>query len=90
MEGTFDIPIFDLICLFREVEGHPAWVPFLSHGLDIKKSKKNYQIIREQFDFPFPISDRESFLVNFGVDRLDRNGSVLLLSQGINTNKAMQ
>jgi len=37
----------------------------------------------EKYNFPTPLATRETYVNSFGVDRLDRNGSVVIISRSI-------
>lgn len=39
--------------------------------------------MKEFYSFPPPLSERETWTSGYGIDRLDRNGSVLLISKSV-------
>jgi len=90
MEGTIDVPVFNVLCLMYEAEGHPLWIPFCSKANELKKIHRSCKAIYQKFGFPLPLSDREAYLWGYGVDRFDRNGSVLIITKSYHNDKRIQ
>jgi len=89
-EGNIDVPVFNVLCLIYEPDGHPLWIPFCGKATEIKKIHRSCKAIYQKYNFPLPLSDREAFLFGHGIDRFDRNGSVLIISKSYNDDKILQ
>mmetsp|Transcript_4987 Transcript_4987/g.4191 ORF Transcript_4987/g.4191 Transcript_4987/m.4191 type:complete len:235 (+) Transcript_4987:1015-1719(+) len=86
MEGVVDVPLFNILTLIYEVDGHPEWIPFCSKGERIKKLHRAAFAIKTKYSFPPPLAARECYMYGRGYDRLDRNGSVLLVCKSYDKN----
>jgi len=78
IEGTVEVPIFNTLCMVYEPDAHPLWIPYCAKSTEIKHIHRASKALYQKWGFPFPLQDRESYTLAFGVDRLDRNGSVLI------------
>jgi len=90
MEGIIEVPVFNVLTLIYEPEGHPAWLPFCSKANEIKKIHRSCKAIYQKYDFPLPLSDRETYVCGFGADRFDRNGSILVITKSFHDDKNLQ
>jgi hypothetical protein len=90
MEGVIDVPVFNVLALIYEPEGHPAWLPFCDKATEMKKIHKSAKVVYQKYGFPLPLSDRETYLSGYGVDRFNRNGSILVLTKSIHDDKTIQ
>jgi hypothetical protein len=90
MESTIDVPLLTLLKLFYEPNGYKMWSPFVQESNEIKKLFRAGTAIRLKWNLPPPISGREGYLIGVGFDRLQENGSLLLLSRTIHDDKQIQ
>jgi len=87
MDGPLDMPLFNVLSLMYEPDGFNHWVPFCKGAKLVKHLHRaahsywlNYGLVI--------IPDRDCYCYGIGVDRLDKNGSVLLISKKIHDNPA--
>jgi len=90
IEGTVEVPIFNLLCMVYEPEAHPLWIPYCAKSIELKHIHRASKALYQKWGFPFPLQDRESYTLAFGVDRLDRNGSVLICEKSFHEHKSIQ
>jgi hypothetical protein len=50
----------------------------------LKKLHRAKKAIYHKYDLPFPLSNRECYIIGFGADRFERNGSVIIACKGYN------
>jgi hypothetical protein len=90
MESTLDVPLATLLGLFYEPDGYKLWSPFVSESSEIKKLFRAGTATRLKWNLPPPVSAREGYLIGVGFDRLEENGSLLLISRTIHDDKQIQ
>ena len=97
-EAELEVSIFNLCAMIYEVDIFPKWIPFCSKAKTVKslnswleinpiikkvkKISKAFKIAFFQIDPPFLYS-REAYIKGIGVDRLEENGSILILSGSV-------
>ena len=83
LESTVEVPLFNLITLFYEPEGYAKWTPFCKESKLVNRIGRASEVFRMKWDIPPPVFGREGLLLGVGFDRLDKNGSIVLLSKTI-------
>jgi len=86
IEGVVDCPLINLLTLIYETELYNLWVPFLSQAEQLKIIHRASKVAYLRLGLPYPLSDREVYLGGIGVDRLDENGTILILAGSIDDN----
>jgi len=89
IEAELDISIFNLCALIYEIELFKNWVPFCDKSYTIKKIKRAEKVVYLKLGLPI-LSDREAYMDGFGVDRLDENGTILIICKTIHNNEEMK
>ena len=82
MEGDIDVPVFKMIALANESEHMPEFVPFIERSNNIKIVHKARKVAYSFLNFPV-ISNRETYFYAEGFDRLEENGTMVLMSKSI-------
>jgi hypothetical protein len=90
MESTLDVPLSTLLGLFYEPDGYKAWSPFVSESSELKKLFRAGTATKLKWNLPPPVFGREGYLIGVGFDRLQENGSLLLISKTIHDDKQIQ
>jgi cupin superfamily acireductone dioxygenase involved in methionine salvage len=88
MEGIINVPLFNLITVINEPDAYASWVPFCKKGVDIKQLTKASKACYCKIGCPIPLDDRDIYLVGVGIDRLDVNGSLLILANSYDDDPA--
>jgi len=89
MEGVVDVPLFNMLALIYEMEGYSSWMPFCKEAKEIKKMSRASKACYIKASLPPPVSDREAYAYGIGFDRLNVNGSVLIVSKSIHDDRAL-
>ena len=58
------------------------WLPFCSHAYNIKSVDLSSKVAYLKMELPL-ISDREMYLYGIGIDKLEENGKILIISKTI-------
>lgn len=82
LEGEFNINVFNFLVLVYEVDLYKEWMPFCQSGTDLKNCTKYDRIAEFDLHVPF-INDRGAFCYGIGVNRLDHNDTILIVSKSI-------
>jgi hypothetical protein len=90
MESTLDVPLATLMGLFYEPEGYKMWSPFVQESNEVKKLFRAGTATRLKWSLPPPVFGREGYLIGVGFNRLQENGSLLLISRTIHDDKQIQ
>jgi len=90
MEGTVDVSLFNILALVNEPEGFPKWMPFCTEGHPIKQLSRASKAFYSKLFLPPPICGREWYMVGAGFDRLEANGSILVIAKDIHHDKDFQ
>jgi hypothetical protein len=90
IEGNVEVPIFNVLCMVNEPDAHPLWIPYCAKSVELKRIHRASKALYQKWGFPFPLQDRESYVLAMGVDRLDRNGSVLICEKSFHEHKSIQ
>jgi len=80
VEGIIRAPIFNFVTLVNEPDCFASWVPFCKSAASMKQVHRCCKTANVRLGLPFPMADREGFFVGNGVDRLGKNGTILILS----------
>ena len=75
------IPFFNLISLLYETELYHHWFPFCKQSFDHMKISKTCKVCYQELIFPFPLKNRETIVCGKGVNRMNHNGTVLVMSK---------
>jgi len=87
MDGPLDMPLFNVLSLMYEPDGFNHWVPFCKGAKLVKHLHRAAHSYWLNYGLMI-IPDRDCYCYGIGVDRLDKNGSVLLISKKIHDNPA--
>jgi hypothetical protein len=87
LEGEVDCPLINLLTLIYENELYTQWVPFMSKSDPIKVIHRGSKVAYMKLGLPFPLSDRDICLAGLGVDRLEENGTILVLAGSVDENE---
>jgi hypothetical protein len=90
MESTLEVPLATLLGLFYEPDGYKMWSPFVQESHEIKKLFRAGTATKLKWNLPPPVFAREGYLIGVGFDRLQENGSLLLISRTIHDDKQIQ
>ncbi|EWS71382.1 START-2 domain protein, putative (macronuclear) [Tetrahymena thermophila SB210] len=71
-----------LISIVYEIELYQMWFPFCKVGKNLKTVDKACKVVYLKMDVPF-ISDREVFIHGIGVNRLHKDGSIIIMARSI-------
>ncbi|KAL4476819.1 hypothetical protein ABPG72_010656 [Tetrahymena utriculariae] len=71
-----------LISIVYEIELYQMWFPFCKVGKNMKTVDKACKVVYLKMDIPF-ISDREAFVHGIGVNRLHKDGSIIIMARSI-------
>ena len=63
------------------------WFPFVVRSETVHELGKAKKMAHMEFKCYFPLSNREANLYGFGVNRLDENGSCLVLAKSLDYDK---
>jgi len=83
LETIVDVPLFNLLALNYEAEGFVRWTPFCKESKLVKRLSRASNAMWLKWDLPPPVSAREGYLIGSGFDRLDINGSILMIAKTI-------
>jgi len=90
METTVDVSMTSLLKLFYEPEGYKMWVPFSKETQQLKRISRAGFYMKMKWNLPPPISTREGYMIGAGIERLEENGSFLLMSKTVHDDKQLQ
>jgi len=82
-EATVNTSLSHILTLLNEASCHPIWLPYCTKSWEIGSYHRANKSVKESYSFPPPLSERETYANGYGIDRLDRNGSVLLISRSV-------
>ena len=85
LEAVLDIPLLNVLTLIYEIELWREWVPFLSQSECLKNVHRASKAVYMRMGLPPPLSDRDAFLAGIGVDLMEENGAVVVLSRSFDT-----
>lgn len=71
-----------LISIVYEIELYSLWFPFCKIGQNLKTIDKACKVVYLKMDVPF-ISDREVYIHGLGVNRLFKDGSIVIMARSI-------
>jgi len=83
MEGEIDVPLLHLLTLIYEIDLWDQWVPFLKKPVELKQIHRAAKMVYIDIGLPFPLADRNAHIYGTGIDRLKENGTILIMSRGI-------
>jgi len=83
------VPVFNLLALIYEIELFKNWVPFCDQSYTLKRVKWCEKVVYLKLGLPI-LSDREGYLDGFGVDRLDENGTILIIVKTVHNNEELK
>ena len=75
------IPFFNLITLLYETDLYHYWFPFCKQSFDYMKVNKTCKVCYQELIFPFPLKNRETIICGKGINRMNHNGTVLVMSK---------
>jgi len=87
IEGIMDVPVENLLSLIYEIELYGKWLPFMKTTQELKSINKGFKVSYLKLSIPPPLSDRETLLTGFGVDRFTTAGTVLILARSADKEK---
>jgi len=90
MEGIVNVSLFNFLALINEPEGYTKWMPFCSQARLVKQINRAAKSFYVKCSLPPPICGREMYGYGGGFDRLQKNGSILLVSKSINLDHEAQ
>lgn len=90
MEGIVNVSLFNFLALINEPEGYTKWMPFCSQARLVKQINRATKSFYIKCSLPPPICGREMYGYGGGFDRLQKNGSILLVSKSINLDHGAQ
>jgi hypothetical protein len=76
--GEIKIPILNLCTLIYEVDLYTHWFPFCKTAHDRAKIHECKKLASSEFWMAFPFNNRDGNFVGFGVNRLHKDGTLLL------------
>lgn len=89
--GSVDCNIKCFLYLAYLIKLYSHCLPFCKEAHDIMQPTRLEKIGFVRLSIPIPfIKDRCTYLRGVGIDRLQRNGTVCIFAEGINTNKDYQ
>jgi hypothetical protein len=86
IESTLDVPLINILSLVRETNGFNRWVPFVKNTVltkQLDRATSAYWVKCGR------LAPRECHCVGIAVDRLQKNGSFLMISNSIDSNKEL-
>jgi hypothetical protein len=83
IEGEIDVPLLHLLTLIYEIDMWDQWVPFLKKPNELKHVHRAAKVVHIDIGLPFPLADRNAHIYGTGVNRLDENGTILIMARGI-------
>ena len=84
LEGSLkDVPLFDQVCVLREIDLHYKWAPFVSSSLTVEHLDKLDTVGWFCVGLPHFGLMRDGCFRAIGCDSIYEDGSVLLVAQGI-------
>ncbi|ETO28337.1 hypothetical protein RFI_08798 [Reticulomyxa filosa] len=75
--GVEDVPVFNLIALFYEMDLIHTWLPFCQESMELGQLAMYCKQGYVRISLYWPLHDRECLLYGYGVDDLD-NGNILI------------
>eukprot|EP01017_Pseudomicrothorax_dubius_P020382 TRINITY_DN22253_c0_g1_i1.p1 TRINITY_DN22253_c0_g1~~TRINITY_DN22253_c0_g1_i1.p1 ORF type:complete len:285 (+),score=47.52 TRINITY_DN22253_c0_g1_i1:64-918(+) len=79
LEADLDINIFNLFVLVYEADLYKSFMPFVEESQTIQKVDKTSKVVYTHVRAPYPVKDRITCMVGFGINRIDHNGTVVLV-----------
>ena len=79
---AIDMEIQKLLAIIYEIELYTQWFPFCKYAKNIKTVDKARKVVHVKVDPPF-VSDREVFIHGIGIDRLNEDGSIVIMARSI-------
>ena len=87
--NNLQIKLKVLMAIIYEIDLYKKWVPFCNFGQNLKSVDKASKVVYLKTDPPF-ISDRELFLYGLGIDRLEHNGTIVIMAKSIDKDEQIQ
>ena len=78
-----NIRLFNLISLLYETDLYHHWFPFCKQSFDYMKISKTCKVCYQELIFPFPLKNRETIICGLGVNRMNHNGTILVMSKSL-------
>ncbi len=85
-----DMNIFNLLTLFYETDLYPLWFPHCKKATLVHKYHKAKKLVYSRIGMPGLMSDREQVMIGMGVNRLDVNGCLYVISRSVHHLTHMQ
>lgn len=85
-----EMKIFNLLTLFYETDLYPLWFPHCKYTKLIHKYHKAKKLLFSRIGMPGLMSDRENVMIGMGVNRLDINGCLYVISRSVHHLKEKQ
>ena len=85
-----DMKIFNLLTLFYETDLYPLWFPHCKRTNLVHKYHKAKKMVFSRIGMPGLMADRENVMIGMGVNRLDVNGCLYVLSRSIHYEQEYQ
>ncbi|KAF0982087.1 hypothetical protein FDP41_011948 [Naegleria fowleri] len=90
VQGYISAPIFQVLSIFYEVDLYKSWVPQMRESLIIHKLAKYRFLAYFSFDLPWPFSPRDLISYAFAVDKLEKDGSIMVVVKGVTSESLPQ
>jgi hypothetical protein len=87
MEAEVDVSIQIMMTLINEISLWSHWFPFIKKTSQVKRLHRGAAVYYLELGLPYPLQNRETHIYGFGVDRLQENGSVLILAESVDENQ---
>ncbi|KAK5582885.1 hypothetical protein RB653_004474 [Dictyostelium firmibasis] len=83
IEGIIDQPIFNVCSIIMEADLYYTWIPRLLESRILNQDDRFKRLIYCRASCPWPVSDRDICLYGYGVDMLEEENQVVVVSRSI-------
>jgi len=83
IEGIVDSPIFDVCSVIMEVDLYSTWIPRLLESKILDQDNRFKKWIYCKSSCPWPVADRDICLYGYGVDMLEEEDLVVVVSKSL-------
>jgi len=87
LDLNVDVPLQTMLTLINEIDLWSHWAPFMKKTCQVKRIHRSAAVYYLEMGLPYPLSNREVHLYGFGINRLQENGSVLILAESVDNNE---
>ncbi|KAN0031748.1 hypothetical protein ACTFIV_005614 [Dictyostelium citrinum] len=83
IEGIIDQPIFNVCSIIMEADLYYTWIPRLLESKILNQDDRFKRLIYCKASCPWPVHDRDICLYGYGVDMLEEENQVVVVSRSI-------